>query len=650
MNFFSRQEEMRTLSRRLVWMFLIAVGVVVVVIDAVLLTVVAVATRPKGTIPAVPDHVWLAAHPGAVWLSTLLVLGVICVASMYKIGVLKGGGGVVARAAGGERVPVATNDPRLRQLINIVEEIAIASNTPVPAVYVLPHETGINAFAAGFNASNAAITVTQGCLDYLTRSELQGVIAHEFSHIVNGDIRLNLRLMGLLFGLVVIASIGKAVWRFVPTSRNSDSKAGNVGLVILLAGAIIFVAGYIGLFLGRIIQAAIARKRESLADAAAIQFTRDPTGLKGALVKIGAAPNGSHLIEGDSDELAHMLFAPGMDRMFATHPPLLDRIKAIDPRFDAHEFDDVRAELISVAPQGEAPVAQTTGAQRLQQMLGTVVGVNAALMAQSVGSPTTDHIDLAQSIRVSLPQAVLEAAGSPRHALALMFALALDSDAQLREQELDFIAKQLGETTAQNCRELLADVDSLNALQRQPALFRLLPSLRQFPAAQRTSILVCLNGLLQRGGRLSPTKYALRKLAQVQLRDAAINTTVAARMVLPSAMNEVALLMAVLARFGDDDIQQARMAYDVGMKFLYERDVPPFQPPQDWPLKLDMALNQLDRLAPAAKEKLIEGMVRVIAADNKLTANEGELLRITCATLHCPLPPLVRVDTEPVSA
>ena len=643
---------MRTLSRRLTWMFLLAVCAVVVVIDTVLLTIIAVATRPKGTLPDFPDHAWLAAHPGSVLLSTALVLGTIGIASMVKIGMLKGGGGVVARAAGGERVPTATNDPRLRQLLNIVEEIAIASNTPVPAVYVLPHESGINAFAAGFNASNAAITVTQGCLDVLTRAELQGVIAHEFSHIVNGDMRLNIRLMGLLFGLVVVAAIGKAIWRFVPTSRDNDSRSGGAALAVVMAGLIIFVAGYIGLFLGRLIQAAIARKRESLADAAAVQFTRDPAGLRGALIKIGAVPNGSHLVESDSDELAHMLFAPGMDRMFATHPPLIDRIKAIDPRFDPREFEDVRRQMLSAQQKADAPpeAVKPSGTERLQQVLATAAGITAAQVVQSVGQPTTGHIDLAQSIRCSLPQVILDAASTPWHALALMFALALDNDAQLREQELDFVAKQLGAVIAQDCKALLSAVDQLNAVQRQPALLRLLPSLRQLSAAQRASILSCLNGLLQRGGKLSLSKYALRKLAQVQLRDVAVNTVTTARMNLSSVVNETALLITVLARYGNDDLQQARQAYDAGMKFIFDRDPLPFDPVLDWPLKLDMALNQLDHLVPAAKQVLIEGMVRTVACDNKLTASEAELLRVTCATLHCPLPPLVGVDEATFNA
>ncbi len=629
---------MRTLSRRLVVMFLLAVVAVVVVVDTVLLTVIALMNHPKGAMPSLPDHTWLITHPGSVMLCTLLVLGVIAISSMYKIESLRGGGAVVARAAGGERVANATSDPQLRQLLNVVEEIAIASSMPVPAVYVLSHEAGINAFAAGYNASNAAITVTQGCMDLLTRTELQGVIAHEFSHIVNGDIRLNARLTGLLFGLIVIGVIGRTILQFAPNNGINDRKnSGGLAVVIFITGAAIFVAGYVGLFFARIIQAAVARKRESLADAAAVQFTRDPTGLRNALVKIGAAPNGSQLPVSDADELAHMLFAPGMEQMFATHPSLIERIKAIDPRFDESEFATVRSELLTAKPRVESKV-ETSDAQRLQQMLATAVGINAMQVAQSVGQPTTDHIALAQAIRYSLPQNILDATGSPRDALGLMLALAMDNDAPLREQEINFIAHQLGTDTAQNCREWLVTVDQLNALQRQPALLRLLPSLRQLSTEQRAAILLCLNGLLQRGGNISPTKYALRKLAQVQLRDVAINSPLPQRLSLPAVVNEVAILMSVLAHNGTDDPQQAQRAYQAGMQFLYGRITVPYQPPANWAMQLDVALNKLDRLLSIEKEKLIETMVRVVAYDNKLIATEAELLRVTCATLHCPLP------------
>jgi hypothetical protein len=446
--------------------------------------------------------------------------------------------------------------------------------------------------------------------------------------------------MGLLFGLTVIASIARLVLRAATRGGTGRKNGSALALVFLVAG-VIYLLGYIGLFFGRLIQAAVARKRESLADASAVQFTRDPSGLRGALVKIGASLSGSRFVEADADEVAHMLFAPGMARFFATHPPLIERLKAIDPYFDAQEFEQARAGLASkTALVEQAAEAQPAAAERLQTLLNTTMGVGAGI-AQQVGRPSEAHIDFARVLRVSLPPAILQAADRGDDAGALMFALALDGDEELRAQQLSLIEHQLGTAPAQRTRSWLATTDALNPMQRQPALLRLLPTLRQLSAAERSALLLCLNGLLQRGGRVSLEQYALRKLAQVQLRD--IDSGNGHRQTaLPAVVNEIALLLAVLARHGHDfdDPQTAHRAYERGMQFLFKEARPGFQVPLDWPLRLDRALNALDRLVPAGKQLLVEAMVRTISHDDKLNAAEAELLRATCASLHCPLPPL----------
>src|SRR5215510_14097422 len=285
-------------------------------------------------------------HPGMVIGTTLLVLAIIVLASVYKTMLLGGGGGVVARSLGGVRISSDTTDPLQRRLLNVVEEMAIAAGVAMPEVYLLEQESGINAFAAGHNASNAAIGVTRGTLTTLNRAELQGVIAHEFSHILNGDMRLSTRLMGLIFGLVVVALIGRMVLRHAP--RSSGRKGG--GLVIVLVALAVMILGHLGVFFGRMIQAAVSRQRERLADASAVQFTREPQGLRGALVKIGGFTAGSKLASADTEQVAHMLFASGGWRLFATHPPLIERIRALDPSFDPSEFKRVNLE-----PQSNVP-------------------------------------------------------------------------------------------------------------------------------------------------------------------------------------------------------------------------------------------------------------------------------------------------------
>ncbi|HWK74894.1 MAG TPA: M48 family metallopeptidase [Povalibacter sp.] len=639
MNFFQRQTETRRLSRQLVVLFVLAVLAVVIAVDLVVFTILA-SMHPDAPGIALPSAAWLGEHSGMVLLTTLSVIGIIGLSSLYKTSVLGGGGGVVARSLGGVRVSADTTDPLQRRLLNVVEEMSIASGVPMPEVYLLEQEAGINAFAAGHNPANAAIAVTRGALTTLNRAELQGVIAHEFSHVLNGDMRLNVRLMGLLFGLLVIALLARTVLRFAPRGRGK--KGGGIAFIMIAAVAILII-GYIGLFFGRLIQAAVSRSRESLADASAVQFTRDPGGLRGALVKIGAVASGSRLGNPEAEEVAHMLFAPGMSRFFATHPPLEDRLKAIDPRFDKGEFAEMRARLI--AAQRAANAAETvadkpTAAERLDSLIA-VPGTTAAAVAQLVGNPGTIHMEVAQGIRQSLPESLSVAGRHPASSRALFLALALDTDSATRERQRAFIARQLGTEVADAMAGLQADVDALQPQQRMPVLMQAFPALRQLMREERMKLMACLNGMLQREGRMSLHSYVLRKLAQVHLHDDLDPRARAGKQPLNALVGELQILFSVLAQHGSQDEDQARRAYEAGMHQLLPRERPAYAAPVHWAPELDRALSRLDQLVPAGKELLVAGLVKTIANDQRLTLGESELLRAVCASLHCPLPPLV---------
>ncbi len=647
MDFFGRQAQSRRQTRRLVLLFLLAVAAVVVAVNAVVLTVIATLGRDYVAMPGagvvVPDGGWLASNPGAVLVTTAIVLGIVGMASLYKTASLSSGGGAVARSLGGQRVTADTTDPLRRRLLNVVEEMAIASGVPVPEVYVLEHEASINAFAAGYTPANAAIGVTRGTLANLDRSELQGVIGHEFSHILNGDMRLNTRLIGLLFGLVVIAMIARLVLRHAPRGGGGRKGGGAVAIVIFAAFAVL-VLGYIGLIFGRLIQAAVSRTRESLADASAVQFTRDPDGLRNALVKIGALEAGSRIVETDAEEVAHMLFAPGVKRFTSTHPPLVERIRAIDPRFDPGEFEEVRRKMQAAEARAQAEAEQATqpaAAERLQDLLGAGIVLAPAAVADLVGNPGTKHVQAAEGIRESLPAAVLAAASTPGDAVALFLALALDAEQVARDRQIAFIATQLGAAIATTVRGFLPVVDALTAPQRMPTLLRAFPALRQLGRGEREKLLSCLNGLLAREGRVSIYAYALRKLAQVHLRDELGASSSVGRLSLDAVSGDLQVLFSVLAAHGHDDPAQARNAYEIGMHQLLPRRRPDFAPPGNWPASLDAALNRIDRLAPPAKEMLVEALARTISHDNRMTVQEAELLRAVCAALHCPLPPLL---------
>jgi Zn-dependent protease with chaperone function len=630
MNFFKRQDEARRASRRLIVLFGIAVVAVVAAVDFVVFLWMRL-NESRAHLSMQPLGEWAAVHPQIVVGTTVVVLAVITLASFYKSMVLGGGGAVVARSLGGVRISPDTTDPQQRRLLNVVEEMAIASGVPVPEVYLLEQESGINAFAAGHNPSNAALGVTRGTLTTLNRAELQGVIAHEFSHILNGDMRLNVRLMGLLFGLLVIALIGRAVLRGATRARKGGA------IVIMLIALAMLIIGYVGLFFGRLIQAAVSRSREALADASAVQFTRDPSGLRGALVKIGATSAGSRIGSPEVEEVAHMLFAPGMRRLFATHPPLLERLKEIDPHFDPKEFDRARARMAAAAAEAETPAVQPRAAKYVIDLPAAAPSV----VAQLVGNPGTAHMQLAREIRQSLPEAVVAAGGHAQSARALLLALVLDSDPVARARQKQVIAQRLTSDIAVATAALERDVDALEPAQRIPALLRGFSALRQLTHEERVQLMACLNGMLPQDSSVALHSYVLRKLAQMHLRDDLNPGERTSRLTLQAVQRDAHVLFSVLAQHGHSDEIGARRAYEAGMHHLFPRERPAYGIAGSWAAALDLALSRLDQLAPIAKEQLVEAMVATVAHDQQLTIGEAELLRAVCASVHCPLPPLV---------
>ncbi len=639
MQYFRHQLEARRLSRRLVLLFAAGVICVTVAISGVLLTLAA--TLSNGLIFfRLPDGPWLRAHPAAVICTLLLVLGIMAMAVMLKRIELRAGGGAVARSLGGERIDAGSRDPLQRRLHNVVEEMAIASGIAMPEVYVLSRESGINAFAAGLTPASSAVAVTRGALENLTRDELQGVIAHEFSHIVNNDVRLNLHLIGWLHGLMALSVMARGILKFAPR----DARGRRSGLpAIFLAAFAVMALGYVGLLFGRLMQAAVARRREALADASAVQFTRNPEGLRGALLKIAAGS--AQLQEVNTDEVAHMLFSPSGGQWFATHPPIEQRIGTLGAPFDRAELQRVRQQLQERTriEATYAPEAESTPAQ-LVPFLASVTLTPAEIVA-SVGNARAQHLQLAQQLRLSLPQEVAVASAQADAATALFLALAMSSTAAQRRAQLEYLRRSMGAELATRVAAMLVMVDRLNALQRQPALLCLLPQLRQLPAATRASVASCLNGLLPPAGQLTVAQYALRKLAQVQLHDAGAGSAQrVANLNLAQTAEPLQQLLAVLAQQGHVDTRQARQAYERAMQHLALRRYAEYTPYDNWPALLDAALLRLDRLHPMGKQLLIEAMLLAVSHDRQITIDEAELLRAFCACLHCPMPPLLAAN------
>ncbi len=642
MNFFAQQELARKHTRHMLWLFGLAVVCIVAAVDFVLL---------------------LAFHtPGVLVWSSLLVLAVIGCSSMYKVSTLRGGGGVVARQLGATQIDADTKDFAHQRLRNVVEEIAIASGVPVPEIYVLQDEPAINAFAAGYTPADAAVTVTQGCMEKLTRDELQGVIAHEFSHVLNGDMRLNIRLMGVLFGILVIGILGRKI--LLGTGRSRDS-GGAVAF-----GVAIIVIGYIGVFFGRLIKAGISRQREYLADASAVQFTRQTRGIGGALKKIGGLTEGSKLASSDTEEVAHMLFGDGVgySAMFATHPPLHLRIKAIDPQFDPAEFAAIAAawsEPVSVgAEEGaevsiagfapalavaatakSAPSAATSpppAAQALPQADASLK-LDAAQVAPQAGAPTRGDIANAGTIHATIPERLRAAAYAATAAPQVIFALTLNARDDVRAQQLRIVEKYYDAATRAGVEALMADMPQLHPLQHLPLAQLAFPVLRRRPRPQLQTFLLVLNQMIQADGQVEIEEYCLGKLVAVQVVDALdpANAHPTGSLKLPTCAAELADVVAIVAEYGSNDPADAGRAYLLGMNEVLPDAIPPYAPPQDWALALDRALPKLDLLAPAGKELLVRGLSQAISADGVVNLAEAELLRTICAAVHCPLPPML---------
>lgn len=347
MDFFERQDQARRSTRRLIAYFMLAV---VLIVASIYIAVIAIVYAfSVNRVLERPFQWW---DPDMLLWVTGATVSVVVIGSLYKIFALSQGGEVVARWLGGRLIDSDTPKPQERRLLNVVEEMAIASGISVPSVFLLEEEKSINAFAAGFTPADAVIGVTSGTLQILSRDELQGVIAHEFSHILNGDMRLNIRLIGVLNGILMIAMIGYGILR---GTRTSSSKK-NGGAAVLLFGAALLIIGYVGVFFGKLIKSAVSRQREFLADASAVQFTRNPDGIAGALKKIGGLAHGSRIANSKAEEASHLFFSNGMHgkaspflsmrnrtppvltqsafSFMATHPPLETRIKRIDPSFD----------------------------------------------------------------------------------------------------------------------------------------------------------------------------------------------------------------------------------------------------------------------------------------------------------------------------
>ncbi|RZA18602.1 MAG: peptidase M48 Ste24p [Lysobacteraceae bacterium] len=625
MNFFEHQAAARRTSSRLVILFALAVVGIVAAVD--IATYVA-----TGSV-------------GALVFSSIATLAVIGLGSMYRIASLRGGGEPVALQMGGVPVPEDTTDFNLRRLRNVVEEIAIASGVPVPKIYVLEHEAGINAFAAGYSTSDAVVAVTRGALDRLNRDELQGVVAHEFSHILNGDMRLNIRLVGVLFGILMIGLIGRKILGHAHFGgRNKGAGA------VLGAAIVAMIVGYLGLFFGRMIKAGVSRSRETLADASAVQFTRQSQGLAGALKKIGGLHEGARLNDrGDAEEVSHMLFGDGVgfSGLFATHPPLLKRIQALEPNFRGEELERLQAQWLASPPSGlDEDVRMGFAGDSGARLPGVAQELNVTppMVAAQVAAPESDDYERADTIANTIPEALRELAARRDAVMPLLLGLLMADEDALAARQQEEVAARMGRDTADYAarihQQLTAD---LHPMLRLPLAALAFPVLRLRPRPELGVFLDSLFAVVNADGKVSLFEYCLGRLLTVQVMEALDPSRYArfGRRKPGNVRNEFATLLAVVAQAGHEDVASARRAYLAGLQRVLPRDHLPYAPPANGVLALDAVWEPLDALDPLAKQAMVEALTAAISHDGRVSVAEAELLRTICGVLHCPLPPML---------
>jgi Zn-dependent protease with chaperone function len=607
-NFFERQQAARGTSLRLLLLFALAVVSIVVVFDAV---VAALALRQGGSVVA-----WVVS-------ASIVTLLIIAMGMLTKTIALRSGGSAVAASVGAVPVDPTTTDPALRRYINIVEEMSLASGVPVPRLFVLEREPGINAFAAGYTPADAAITVTGGALQQLNRDELQGVIGHEFSHVLNGDMRLNIRLIGLLNGILLLGLIGLRVLAFGGGGR--DRKGG--APPILIIAVVLLVLGFVGQFFASLIKAAVSRQREWLADASAVQFTRQTAGLEGALKKIAGLDAGSQLQDARAArEVSHMLFGEGgrsLSSLFATHPPLEERIRVLDPAF--------RAEL---AAEAAPPRDSAAPAHLLPEQLAGLVG--------TIGP---DDLSRGAALSARIPPEMRQQAVQPSTAVPFVLAMLLSDDPAVRRAQLAAVGRRLG---ARAVTDLAGQADAGAAvppLLRLPLVGIALPVLAARPPDAQQAVLGALDDLARADNSISVFEYCLIRLVGSYLADAAAPATrsqAIRRPLRPDQARDAALtLLAAVAGAGNTDPAASAAAFTAAVAHLYPRtDVPYVPSPDPWPA-LDRCWAALDALEPVGKQRLVEALLVAIQHDGVLGVAEAELLRTTCALLHLPVPALV---------
>jgi Zn-dependent protease with chaperone function len=632
MDFFQEQDKSRTKTTQLIGLFIMAVVAVVLAVYAVVILIMffEVARKP-GFNPA--SFHWIQPRLGFWVVSVTLV--VIFIGSITKIIALAKGGSTVAENLGGRLINASTADRDERRLINVVEEMALASGVPVPQIYILDREKGINAFAAGYSPNDAAVAVTRGCLDALSRDELQGVIAHEFSHILNGDMRLNIRLIGFLSGIMVIANIGYLMLR--SRSRSSSRKGGGQTVLIGLG---LLIIGFVGQLFGRMIQAAVSRQREYFADASSVQFTRNPRGIAEALKKIGGLLTGSRIQSPNAGEICHMFFGKAIRTLFATHPPLTDRIYRLQPDFNGQFIP------LTISGEEPAPVAPELQKPELGAALQPVAGfeIGADSVIERPGNITPQDLNHSRQLLAAIPDPVKNELSDILGSICVTCALLLEEDSALKNRQIKSLQKVAPAAVIRQILLLEKDLKDINPQLRLPILDLAMPVLRQMSARQHAKFHELIQILVEADAKLSLFEFALQEIITHRLgatfkrhKKEVIYKNIESLAV--DAIN----MLSKLAHVGHREERAAQAAFNAGWAQLHIK-----ASTQDWDMLPDgkvsysalrVALKRFSHATPGVKKAILDACAHCVLHDKKVTVEEAELLRGVAYAFDIPLPP-----------
>lgn len=637
MNFFESQDIAKRNTGRLILLFSLAVISLIIITNLLVMVIFGFAQTSGEAVPgsALELFDWQTFLAVGIGVSAVVLFG-----SLYKIASLSGGGARVAEMMNGRLLLPDSDDLLERRTLNVVEEMAIASGTPVPPVYVLD-EAGINAFAAGYTPSDAVIGITRGAMETLSRDQLQGVIAHEFSHILHGDMRINIRLIGVLHGILVLGIIGYYLLRGGAHARRSKDSGG-----IVMLGLGLVVIGYVGTFFGNLIKAAVSRQREYLADASAVQYTRNPEGIGGALMQIGYSSAHSYLDNPAGREISHALFEEGgksaLSGLYATHPPLEDRIRAILPNWDG-SYDLIHR------PQSDAPEPETSSRSaedRREQGMGILAGTTGVILGQQaverIGQPDGEHLSYADQLVRAIPKPLLAAARQPSSARALIYLLVLDEGTQVRQAQMQHLRDSADQGVYAELERLLKLNLSVVPEQRLPLVEIALPSLRQLSSRQFELFKANFETVIAEDNKLSLFEWCLQKFLFHHLNQVFGDrkSRKLGRKPLHGCQSSIAVLLALFSRSTRAAGLTAEEVYRKGLQALALEIPMPALKELDYKA-LDQALNELARVKPLQKPALLKACVACILADEQVAAVEAELLRTVAAILDCPMPPLV---------